>query len=114
MRNEHPDKSIMFAEIGKTKDSYQQRWLSNAFRTIKLWPGIKAAIYWNSSNMGLGDNHHLSPESWETLEEILKDKYFIGGIITDKSKYSRKKTIYDEYKEAFEILKQNAQQKFLR
>ncbi len=40
---------------------------------------MKAAIYWDSVNYGLGDDYRLSDESSEVYKEIMKDPYFIGS-----------------------------------
>lgn len=78
MRRSHPNKPVMMAEFGKTKGRYQARWLKEAFETIKSWPGMKAAIFWDSKNWDLPDDHTLTEESKNVLKEILKDDYFIG------------------------------------
>ena len=78
MRNNHPEKPIMQAEFGRTKDKRQPRWIENAYETIKSWRGMKAAIYWDSVNYGLGDDDSLSEESMKVLKQVLKDPYFRG------------------------------------
>jgi hypothetical protein len=78
MRRFHPEKPIMMAEFAKTTDSRQARWLEKAFETIKSWPGMKAAIFWNSYNAELPDPHTLTEESYEVYRKIMKDPYFIG------------------------------------
>jgi hypothetical protein len=49
--------------------------------TIKSYPGIKAAIYWDNINLEFDDDHTLTAESMEILMEILrealKEPYFI-------------------------------------
>lgn len=79
MRKDYPEKPIMQAEFGKTKHKRQARWIKSAYETIKSWPGMKAAIYWDSVNYGLGDDYTLSGESSEVYKEIMKDPYFIGN-----------------------------------
>jgi len=79
MRTKHPDKPIMMAEFGKTWDKQQPKWIKNAYETIKSWPGMKAAIYWDSMNVELNDNHMLIKESHTVLQELFKDPYFIGA-----------------------------------
>ena len=79
MRLKHPNKPIMMAEFGKTRESDQARWLKKAFETIKSWPGMKVAIFWNNLHWELRDDHTLSKESFEVYKEIMKDPYFIGA-----------------------------------
>ena len=40
---------------------------------------MNPAIYWESVNVELGDNHMLSDESFEVYEQIMKDPYLIGA-----------------------------------
>lgn len=79
MRTMHSFKPIMMAEFGKTRESDQYRWLKDAFKTIKSLPGMKAAIFFNHSNVELSDDHTLTDESFAVYAEILKDPYFIGA-----------------------------------
>jgi len=53
MHNNHPDKPIMQAEFGKTQTNDQPYWLKNAYKTIKSWPGMKAALYWDWPDIAL-------------------------------------------------------------
>jgi len=78
MRVSHPDKSVMMSEFARTQGLGQDRWLRNAFKTIKSWPGMKAAIFFNNTHIS-GDNHHLTAKSFEVYREIMKDTYFIGA-----------------------------------
>ena len=77
MRGTHPDKPVIMSEFGKTIGGDQPRWLRNALKTIKSWPGMKAAIFWN--NIHERDDHTLSAKSFEVYREIMKDPYFIGA-----------------------------------
>lgn len=79
MRQSHKDKPIMMAEFATTNNHAQARWLKSAFSTIKDWPGMKAAIFWNNINRGLGDDHTLGVEGINIYKEIAKDPYFIWG-----------------------------------
>jgi hypothetical protein len=79
MRTNHPEKPLMQAEFGRTKTKRQPQWITKAYETIKSWPGMKAAIYWDSLNYSLGDDHTLSGESTKVLREVLKDPYFTGA-----------------------------------
>lgn len=85
MRHNHPNKPVMAAEFGKTNDRYQAAWLKDAFKTIRSWPGMKGAIFFNSSNPfdstnpDHWDDHTLTAESMQVYKEILKDSYFICG-----------------------------------
>lgn len=80
MRRNHPTKPIMMAEFGKFSGSDQARWLEKAFETIKLWKGMKAAIYWPISDLYIGptNDSSLTGESIEVYKKIMKDPYFIG------------------------------------
>jgi hypothetical protein len=81
-RKMYRDKPVMLAEFGSTIGSDQPRWISNAFKTIKSMPGIKAAIYFDNiftyPGVSWSDNHELSEESLKTLREVFKDPYWIG------------------------------------
>jgi hypothetical protein len=79
MQNQHPAKPIMQADFGSTKGSGQHIWLRNAYKTIKSWQGMKAAVYWDWLDTNIGDDTSLSDESYTVLKEILKDPYFIGA-----------------------------------
>ena len=77
MRWKHRDKPVMMSEFGKTIGSGQARWLRNAFKTIKSWPGMKAATFWNNIHLGLRDDHTLDSESYKVYKEIMRDPHFI-------------------------------------
>jgi hypothetical protein len=77
MRQAHKDKPIMMAEFAHTNDSGQLLWLKNAFYTIKIWPGMKGAIFWNNINRELLDDHRLTEESIKFYRELMNDPYFI-------------------------------------
>lgn len=80
MRTNHPEKPLMQVGFGRTKDKRQPRWIRSAYETIRSWPGMKAAIYWDSVDYGLGDDHTLSQESAKVLKEVFKDPYFMGAL----------------------------------
>jgi hypothetical protein len=65
------------AEFAHTNDSGQLLWLKNAFYTIKIWPGMKGAIFWNNINRELPDDHRLTEESIKFYRELMNDPYFI-------------------------------------
>ena len=67
----------MQTEFGKTDDFRQQSWLRDAFQTIKSWPEMKAAVYWDISDSPLNEDYMLNSRSLEFYKEILKDPYFI-------------------------------------
>jgi len=75
-RENHPNKPIMLSEFGTARTG-QPKWLLQAFQTIKSYPGIKAAIYWDNINLTYNSDHTLSEEGIKQLEKILKDPYFI-------------------------------------
>lgn len=81
-RSKTPDKPVIVAEFGKTKDYSQPRWLEGAFKYFKNHPGIKGAIYWDNVLENAGtrrDDHTLSEKSFQTLDKLLGDTYFICG-----------------------------------
>jgi hypothetical protein len=67
----------MQAEFGTTQGSSQPYWIRSAFKTIKSFQGMKAALYWDWPDKGLNDNLCLSEQSEAALKEILKDPYWI-------------------------------------
>ena len=74
---DHPQKPFMISAFGRTNETYQHRWLINAYRRIKnSFPAIKAIIYHDNTWWGTGD-HTLNSKSLETLKEIFKDPYWI-------------------------------------
>ena len=76
---DHPQKPFMISAFGRTNETYQSRWLINAYRSIRnSFPAIKAVIYHDNTWWGTGD-HTLNPKGLETLKEILKDPYWIMG-----------------------------------
>ena len=79
MRRNHKEKPVMMAEFGKTEDKRQPKWIRNAYETMKSWPGMKAAIYWDNMNWELRDDHMLSQESYQVLGGVFKDPYFVGA-----------------------------------
>ena len=81
-RSKTPDKPVLVAEFGKTKGHSQPRWLEGAFKYFKNHPSIKGAIYWDNILENAGnrrDNHTLSGKSFQTLDKLLGDPYFICG-----------------------------------
>ena len=79
IHNSHKDKPIMMAEFGRTQGSDQPNFLRSAYKTIRSWPGMKAALYWDWPDIYLGDDPSLSEASYGVLKEIFKDPYFIGA-----------------------------------
>jgi hypothetical protein len=77
MHSNHKGKPLMQTEFGKTDDFRQQSWLRDAFQTIKSWPEMKAAVYWDISDSPLNEDYMLNSRSLEFYKEILKDPYFI-------------------------------------
>ena len=54
--------------------------IKKAYKTIKKWSHMKAVVYWDNIHSGISHgNNKLSEESWQALDEILADPYFIGG-----------------------------------
>lgn len=77
-RKKYPNKPIMIEEFGTTLSEDQPHWLRKAFQTIKSKPGLKAAAYFdNLYNLAFIDDHALSEESIEILQEVFKDPYFM-------------------------------------
>lgn len=79
MRKHHPDKPVMIAEFGKTRDFSQSYWLKDAFKYIKNRPAIKGACYWDSVMEAIRDDHTLSEASFKVLDQVLKDPYFVSA-----------------------------------
>jgi len=74
---DHPQKPFMISAFGRTNETHQYRWLTNAYRSIqKSFPAIKAVIYHDNAWWGTGD-HTLNPKSLQSLKEIFKDPYWI-------------------------------------
>lgn len=81
-RSKTPDKPVLLSEFGKTKGNSQPRWLEGAFKYFKNHPGIKGAIYWDNIlevTHTPRDDHTLSEKSFQTLNTLLGDPYFICG-----------------------------------
>jgi len=76
LRKDYSDKPLMLAEFGKSTGRKQNRWIKEAYEYIRLTPGIKASICWEMRHPQ-GWKTYLTDESFETLEEILQDDYFI-------------------------------------
>ena len=81
MLRNHPQKTIMVSEFGRTPGSSQPPWLIDAYRSIENdFPPIRAAIYYdNITNVLTGQDHTLDRKSLGTLKEIFKDPYWIMG-----------------------------------
>jgi hypothetical protein len=79
MLRNHPEKSMMVSEFGRTPGPNQPSWLVDAFRSMKNdFPLAKAAIYYdNITNVYGGQDHTLDQTSLNTLKEIFKDPYWI-------------------------------------
>jgi len=76
---DHPQKPFMLSSFGRTKETYQYRWLMNAYRSIKnSFPAIKAILYFHTTWWATAD-HTLNPKSLQTLQDIFKDPYWIMG-----------------------------------
>ena len=79
MCTNHPQKSIMTSEFGRTPGDNQPPWLEDAFRSMKNnFYAIKAAIYYdNITNLYTGQDHTLDERSLSTLKGIFQDPYWI-------------------------------------
>ncbi len=79
MLSNHPAKSMMVSEFGRTPGLSQPSWLVNAFQSLRNdFPLIKAAIYYdNITNVYGGQDHTLDQTSLNTLKEVFKDPYWI-------------------------------------
>jgi len=76
---DHPQKPFVITSFGRTNERFQSKWLINAYSSIKnSFPAIKAVIYFHTTWWGTGD-HTLNRESFQTLENIFKDSYWITG-----------------------------------
>lgn len=72
------EKYYMIAEMGTTTGWQQSQWLRKAYSVIMKRPNIKAALYWDNINTSIGDDHRLLEDGINTLNEILRDPYFVG------------------------------------
>jgi hypothetical protein len=78
MHTNHRDKPIMHAETGRTRGYDQERWLIDAFRTIKSeMPELKAVVYWDNVTTTLNDDKTLSEDSLKVMKHIFQDPYWI-------------------------------------
>jgi beta-mannanase len=79
MLKNHPQKPIMLSSFARTNQSDQSRWLINADRSLQNnFTAIKAVIYFDNT-WGLTGDHTLNQESFQTLQNIFKDSYWIMG-----------------------------------
>jgi hypothetical protein len=79
MLKNHPQKPIMLSSFARTNQSDQSRWLINAYRSLQNnFTAIKAVIYFDNT-WGLTGDHTLNQESFQTLQNIFKDSYWIMG-----------------------------------
>jgi Glycosyl hydrolase family 26 len=77
MLKAHPQKPIMLSSFGRTNQSDQSNWLIEAYNSMKnSFPAIKAVIYFDNTWKLTGD-HTLNQESFQTLQNIFKDPYWI-------------------------------------
>jgi hypothetical protein len=79
MLRNHPEKSMMVSEFGRTPGPNQPSWLVDAFQSMKKnFPPIKAAIYYdNITGVLTGQDHTLDQTSLKTLKEVFEDSYWI-------------------------------------
>jgi hypothetical protein len=74
---DHPQKPFMISSFGRTNETYQYRWLINAYKSMKnSFPAIKAVIYHDNTWRLTGD-HTLNQKSYQSLQNIFKDPYWI-------------------------------------
>lgn len=81
MRRNHPNKPFIQAEFGRTQTGSQKKWLEKAYSWIRQHSGVKAAVYWDNVYRGPHgtDDHKLHFKSYDFLELLFKDPYWIGG-----------------------------------
>jgi hypothetical protein len=83
MQNNHPEKSMMISEFGRTPGDKQPQWLIDAYTSIKKdFPKIKAAIYYDNITTTLSgghssQDHTLNEVSLKTLKDIFHDPYWL-------------------------------------
>jgi hypothetical protein len=76
---DHPGKTFMISQFGRTNDINQSKWLIDAYSSVKdSFPAIKAIIYHDNTWRLTGD-HTLNQESLQTLQDIFRDPYWIMG-----------------------------------
>jgi len=91
VRKNHPSKSIILVEFGKTNDWNQPRWIRLAFKAMKeKFPAVKAFLWWDIS-MREGGNlfdqgFSRNPKSIMEIQKALKDSYFLGSILSLEKK----------------------------
>lgn len=78
VRKHYPKKPIALWEFGAQENSYQHKWITNTFKSIKEeFPAIKAYTYFCFSfNRG---STSLSPQSRITYKKAISDPYYIKG-----------------------------------
>ena len=79
LHSKYPDKPIMIAELGKSQDSSQPKWIEQAYSYIRMTPTIKGVVYNDNWNHPQQDQQQLSEDSFKVLRKILNDPYFISG-----------------------------------
>jgi hypothetical protein len=77
-RKHYPNKPIAIWEFGGQENSYQPRWITKSFKSMKEeLPGIKAFTYYYFS-WHLGSTS-LTPEAMKAYKKAISDPYFIKG-----------------------------------
>ena len=79
MVKNHPQKTMMISEFGRTPGENQPLWLIDAYGSMrKEFPRIKSAIYYdNVTDVYGGQDHRLDQRSLNTINDIFKDPYWI-------------------------------------
>lgn len=81
LRQNHPNKPIMIAELTRRKDSSQYKWFDEAFKTIKSVSGIKAVCVWDNFDEHplIRQNNLLTEETLKSINKVFSDPYFISA-----------------------------------
>lgn len=77
VRSQWPAKPVMMSAFGRTWGARQPQWIEDAYRRIRFWNGMKAAVYWDSVSPEWEDIHSLRAESLFLLRKLPTDPYFI-------------------------------------
>lgn len=70
-------KPVMLSELGVYRGN--SGYLERAFKSIESMPNLRAVFPWNVFDFSIDTSYEFSSYSYQTLKNILKNPYFIGG-----------------------------------
>lgn len=98
----HPDKPIIYSEMGKTIGFSQPGWFESALKYIVSRPEIVGLIPWDNYNPGRKggggpDDHTITDQTYARIKEIFADPFWIGAetplnSLTDSIHSTKKQT----------------------